>query len=234
MRAVVDRPADLVEDPAVVGDVGEELDPPRRGVDVAARADIDRRCSGGRPAGTRCSPSRGARRRASARGLHRESRASRPRGRRPAGTSPVMRSQAQSNTLPQWVPGRSGRNAVRSRTSNGTGSAERTISACRRATGVYTRRRMRMSRRYSRGCCTGRPRSHDANPAIHALPAGCGQPRTPVAPVRIGCESTARGRQSMSGRAARIRSSAARCPMRWLTRRRRAARGGRPRPGRSR
>jgi hypothetical protein len=37
MRAVVDRTADLVEDPAVVGDVGEELDRARRRVDVAHR-----------------------------------------------------------------------------------------------------------------------------------------------------------------------------------------------------
>ena len=89
----------------------------------------------------------------------------------PAGTSPVMRSQAQSNTLPQRVPGRSGRKAVRSRSSNGIGSGERTISASSLATGVYMRLRMRMSRRYSRGCCTGRPKSHDANPAIRALSA---------------------------------------------------------------
>ncbi len=54
----------------------------------------------------------------------------------PAGTSPVMRSQAQSKTLPHLVPGAMGRKSWWSSSPNGTGSGDREISARSGATFV--------------------------------------------------------------------------------------------------
>ena len=54
----------------------------------------------------------------------------------PAGTSPVIRSQAQSNLAPHAAPSRSGRKAARSISANGIGSSERSISARSGATTV--------------------------------------------------------------------------------------------------
>ena len=54
----------------------------------------------------------------------------------PAGTSPVIRSHAQSSFLPHAVPGRSGVNADASNWLNAIGSADLTISADRGATVV--------------------------------------------------------------------------------------------------
>ena len=170
MRAVVDRAADLVEDPAVVGDVGEELDRARRRVDVAYRPVLP-------PALREIALLEDGAHRVEEFPVGRVHEALAADAEHHDGVLDPGRHvarDAQPGAVEHLAPVGAGPQRTEGRAVE---VVERDRLGRTDDLGVEPRdgrvhpARMRMSRRYSRGCCTGRPKSHDANPAIRALSA---------------------------------------------------------------